>query len=194
MGPVVLLASLLLSTTAPSSPEPTPPGRMVRRSIAATMWPIEPAFAAGFVWSGSGMVPFVGANAFVPVIPGVGPVLAGRVSGASVGAAGFTEAQVGIGAAWEGRLGELRARVSLIPTAVITAVGGDAIVTTTATPGVLVPLELGLPLGGGVSFGAVVEPGVAVPVRIVVDNRIETGRDRLFVNVGASLTFGGPFD
>jgi hypothetical protein len=59
---------------------------------------------------------------------------------------------------------------------------------------VLVPLELGLPLGGGVSFGAVIEPGLAVPVRLVVDDRVETGRDRLFVNVGASLTFGGPFD
>lgn len=167
---------------------------MVRRSIAATMWPVEPAVAAGFVWSGSGMVPFVGVNAFVPIIPGVGPVVAGRVAGASAGVASLTEAQVGIGAAWEGRLGELRARVSLIPTAVITAVGDDAITTTTTTPGVLVPLELGLPLGGGVSFGAVVEPGLAAPVRIIVDNRVETGRDRLFVNVGASLTFGGPFD
>jgi hypothetical protein len=167
---------------------------MVRRSIAATMWPVEPAAAAGFVWSGSGMVPFVGVNAFVPIIPGVGPTVAGRLAWTAVGTTAFTEAHVGIGAAWEGRLGELRARVSLIPTAVITAVGDEAITTTTATPGVLVPLELGLPLGGGVSFGAVIEPGLAVPVRLVVDDRVETGRDRLFVNVGASLTFGGPFD
>jgi riboflavin biosynthesis pyrimidine reductase len=111
-----------------------------------------------------------------------------------VGGASFTEGQAGIGVAWEGRLGELRARVALIPTAVVTAVGDDAITTTVTTPGMLVPLELGLPLGGGVSFGAVIEPGIAAPVRVVVDNRIETGRDRLFVNVGASLTFGGPFD
>lgn len=195
MGPAVLLASLLLSTAAPSSPEAQPPpGRMVRRSIAATMWPVEPAAAAGFVWSGSGMIPFVGVNAFVPIIPGVGPAVAGRLAWTAVGTTTLTEAQVGIGAAWEGRLGELRARVSLIPTAVMTAVGDNAITTNTITPGVLVPLELGLPLGGGVSFGAVVEPGLAIPVRLIADERVETGRDRLFVNVGASLTFGGPFD
>lgn len=194
MGPAVLLASLLLSTTAPAAPEGPPPGRMVRRSIAATMWPVEPAVVGGFIWSGPGMVPFVGATAFVPIIPGVGPVVAGRLAHAAVGGASFTEGQAGIGVAWEGRLGELRARVALIPTAVVTAVGDDAITTTVTTPGVLVPLELGLPLGAGVSFGAVIEPGIAAPVRVVVDNRIETGRDRLFVNVGASLTFGGPFD
>ena len=199
MGPGLLLASLLLTASGPTqstsaSPDPAPAGRFVRRSIAATMWPAAPALSGGFVWSSAGIVPFAGATVFVPIIPSVGPVVAGRVAHSTVGATGFTEAQVGIGVAWEGRMGELRARAGLVPTAVVTAVGDEVGSTTAVTPGVLLPLELGLPLGSGVSFSATVEPGLATPVFLVLGNEVESGRDRLFVNVGAGLAFGGPVD
>lgn len=201
MVPALLCASLLLTTSAPasaapaSSDTPAPPvGRLVRRSIAATMWPVEPALSGGFVWSSAGIVPFGGATIMVPIIPGVGPIVAGRVAGSTVGTSSFLEGMVGIGVGWEGRMGELRARAGLVPAAVVTTVGDDVASSTTVTPGVLVPLELAVPLGAGVSFGAVIEPGLATPVFLVLGNQVESGRDRLFVNVGASLTFGGPVD
>lgn len=155
---------------------------------------MAPALAGGFTWSSAGIVPFAGATVFVPIIPGLGPVVAGRVAAGSVGSTTFTEGQVGIGVAWEGRMGELRARAGLVPMAVVTAVGDNVTSTTAVTPGVLLPLELGLPLGSGVSFSAVLEPGLATPVFLVLNNQVESGRDRLFVNVGAGLTFGGPVD
>jgi hypothetical protein len=200
MGPSVLLAVLWLATDPMSSPATSSAGRPVRRSIAATAWPIEPAVSAGFQFSGPAVLPVAGLTAFVPVIPGVGPLLAVRGAHAADGAASFTEGQLGLGVAWEGRVGELRARAGLAPMVVITALtdegggddGGDG-GAPRVTAGVLAPLELGLPLGGGVSVGVVVEPGIAPQAR-VGQGPSELGRDRLFVNVGASLTFGGPFD
>jgi hypothetical protein len=205
MGLPVLLAAVWLatdptpstatpSTATPSTATPTTPaGRLQKRSIAATAWPVEPGLAGGFLFSGPGVIPFVGLTLFVPVIPGLGPVMLGRGAHAADAAVSFTEGQMGLGLAWEGRLGELRARAGLVPLVVVTAVGDGGDDVASVTPGVLAPLELGLPLGGGVSFGAVIEPGVA-PRASVGQGANEVGRDRFFVNVGASLTFGGPFD
>lgn len=197
MGPSVLLAVWWLATDPTSTPTPPPPtsstARPVKRSIAATAWPIEPALSGGFLFSEPGVAPMAGLTAFVPVIPGVGPIIAARGAHTTDGAASFTEGQLGLGLAWEGRVGELRARAGLAPMLVVTALDDGDSGTARVTGGVLVPLELGIPLGGGVSVGVVVEPGVAPRAR-VGQGTTELGRDRVFVNVGASLTFGGPFD
>jgi hypothetical protein len=183
------------ATETPATETPaTSTGRLHRRSIAATAWPVEPGLAGGFLFSGPGVIPFAGLTLFVPVIPGLGPVALGRGAHAADAAVSFTEGQLGLGLAWEGRLGELRARAGIVPLVVVTALGDGGADVTSVTPAVLAPLELGLPLGGGVSFGAVVEPGVAPRARVVGQDASEVGRDRFFVNVGASLTFGGPFD
>ena len=57
---------------------------------------------------------------------------------------------------------------------------------------VLLSLDLSLPLGGGVAFTGSFEPGLARSVVHIVDGAVAVGRDRLFVFVGAGLTFGGP--
>jgi hypothetical protein len=198
--PAETVPSLLrLPTTLAATATATPPARpdqvrAVKRSIAATVWPLEPAVGAGFVWSSNGIVPFAGATVFVPIIPGVGPVVVARGAGTFVGDVSFAEAMGGIGVAYEGRMGDVRARASLVPTVVLTSLadGSDSVVSV--TPGAMLPLELGLPLGAGVSFTGTVEPGVAVPVAIVEGGQIVSGRDRLFVMVGAGITFGGPVD
>jgi hypothetical protein len=168
--------------------------RRIKRSIAATMWPVEPAVGAGFVWSSNGIVPYAGATVFVPILPGVGPVVIARGAGTILGDTAFAEVMGGIGVAYEGRLGDLRARASLVPTAVMTSVSDPDGDLFTVTPGAMLPLEVGLPLGGGVSFTGSIEPGVAVPVAITEGNQIVSGRDRLFVMLGAGITFGGPVD
>ncbi len=169
-------------------------GTAVRRSIAATQWPLEPAIGAGFLWSNTAIVPFVGLTTFVPVIPGVGPTVAVRAGATTTGEASYAEAIVGIGVGLEGKLGNLRARASFVPSAQLSVVDVGAGAVTTLGPAVIVPLELGLPLGGGVTFTGSIEPGVAAPVSVVVGDEVVTGRDRFFVMLGAGVTFGGPVD
>jgi len=191
------MLALALAAALCASPEETtgpaePPKKTVRRSIAATWWPVEPAVNAGFGFSGPGLVPFVGMSALVPVIPGLGPTFIARGLWSDVGTVSFAEGMTGIGVGWEGKMGDMRARASFVPTAVVTSVGGvDGV---SVTPGVLVPLEVGLPLGFGMSFTGTFEPGIATPVLLFDGASLETGRDRLFVFVGAGVTFGGPVD
>ena len=166
----------------------------MRRSIAATQWPIEPALSAGFLWSNTAIVPFIGLTAFVPVIPGVGATVAARVGATTTGTASYIEGVFGIGAGFEGKLGGLRARASFVPSAQLSVVDTGRGGVTTLGPAVIVPLELGLPLGGGVSFTGSIEPGVAAPVSVFVGDEVVTGRDRFFVMLGAGVTFGGPVD
>jgi len=180
--------------TATSQQAPRAPGTVVRRSIAATQWPLEPAISAGFLWSSTAIVPFIGLTTFVPVIPGVGPTIAVRGGAATTGEASYIEGLFGIGVGLEGKLGDLRARASFVPSVQLSAVDTTAGSATSIGPAILVPLELGLPLGGGVSFTGTIEPGVAAPVSVVVGDEVVTGRDRFFVMLGAGITFGGPVD
>ena len=201
----VMLSALLMSTAAqlasPAPPTGTTPsmpsmpaGHAVKRSIAATMWPVEPSVSAGFLWSSVGIVPYAGLTAFVPIIPGLGPCVVVRGAASDTGRSSFVEGLVGIGPAWEGRLGDMRARISLVPAAIVSSVTSDTSSGIGTQPGLLVPVELGLPLGSGISFTGFIEPGVSTAVVTVADRQIDTGRDRLFVMIGAGLTFGGPVD
>lgn len=195
----VMLSALLMSTAAQVAPPAPPPatmpaGHAVKRSIAATMWPMEPSLSAGFLWSSVGIVPYAGLTAFVPIIPGLGPCVVVRGAASDTGRSSFVEGMVGIGPAWEGRLGDMRARISLVPAAIVSSVTSDSISGIDTQPGLLVPVELGLPLGSGISFTGFIEPGVSTAVVTVADRQIDTGRDRLFVMIGAGLTFGGPVD
>ncbi len=193
----VMFAALVVAVAAQVSLEPVgsveppaEPPKMVRRSIAATWWPVEPSVSAGFLMSGPGLLPYAGASIFAPIIPGLGPTVIARATGIDTGVATFWEVMSGLGIGWEGKLGDLRARASVVPIAVVTGVGPD----TALTPGVLLPLEVGLPLGYGVSFTGSVEPGLANAVLLFDGGTLETGRDRFFVMVGAGITFGGPVD
>ena len=197
----VTLAALMMTAAVPGSPAPAveaapaaPPGQTAKRTIAATLWPVEPSVAAGFLGSSAGIVPYEGATVFVPIIPGLGPTVVMRGAATDTGRSTYAEGIVGIGAAWEGRLGDMRARVSLVPAAVVTSAHDATRSAVVLNPGVLLPLEVALPLGNGVSFTGFIEPGVSTAVVTVVDNQIDTGRDRLFVLLGAGLTFGGPVD
>lgn len=184
------------TTTATTDAAPTtrPAVTVVRRSIAATQWPIEPALSAGFLCSTAGLVPYAGLTAFVPVIPGVGPTVMARGALSTVGDDRFLEGIVGIGVGLEGQVGGLRARASIVPAATISAVSDAGVDATTVGPAVLVPLELGVPLGGGVSFSGTLEPGVGSAVELGSRADPITGRSRFFVFVGAGITFGGPVD
>ncbi len=155
------------------------------------------------------MVPWAGATAFAPLYFSAGPVVAGRVFGVSTGALDVIEGVVGVGVGWQGHLGEARARASVVPGLLMSdgrrpsgtlvtpggtvgLPGGVGTVTSTA---VLVPFELGLPLGGGVSFIGVVEPAVSTEAAYVDDNGVVAyARNRLFVFVGIGLDVGGPVD
>ncbi len=189
------LAAPTTATTATTA-KPQAAGTLIKRSIAATQWPLEPALSAGFLWSNVAMVPYLGMTTFVPVIPGVGPTVLLRVGAASTGEASYLEGIFGLGVGLEGKLGDLRARVSIVPSVQLSSVDTTGTVNdvTRLGPAVLVPLELGLPLGSGVSFTGTIEPGIAAPVRVAVGNDVVTGRDRFFVLLGVGVTFGGPVD
>lgn len=183
--------------------------RRVTRSLATTAWPIEPSAAAGFVLAGDALVPWAGATAFAPLFFSAGPVVASRVLGQSTGSLDVIEAVVGAGVGWQGHLGEARARASVVPGVLVSAArppsgavvapggsvglpGGNGPLLSAA---VIVPLELGLPLGGGVSFTGFVEPSIATAVAYPDDNGvIGYARNRLFVFVGVGLDVGGPLD
>jgi hypothetical protein len=183
--------------------------RRVTRSLATTAWPVEPSLSAGFVLAGDAMVPWAGATAFAPLYFSAGPVVAGRVLGLSTGTLDVVEGVIGAGVGWQGRLGEARARASVVPGLLFSRArlgsgatptpdgglvdaGGPGDVLATA---VVLPLELGLPLGGGVSFSFVVEPTVSTTVNYAdVDGAVAYGRNRLFVFVGAGVDVGGPLD
>jgi hypothetical protein len=175
--------------------------------LATTAWPVEPSLSAGFVLAGDAMVPWAGATAFAPLYFSAGPVVAGRVLGVSTGALDVVEGVVGAGVGWQGRLGEARARASVVPGLLISdgrrpsgtlvtpggtvgLPGGVGPLTSTA---VMVPLELALPLGGGVSFTGVVEPAISTEAAYVDDTGVVAySRNRVFVFVGIGLDVGGP--
>lgn len=193
-------------TTAPpkttaTKPTPTDPrGKAVKRSLASTQWPVEPAFNAGFVVSRDSFAPFVGLSLFVPVWPGVGPALVARGAGIQTGQLTAGEAVVGLGPAVETNLGGLRARATLAPGVLVSGSNGagdadlDGGSDVTVGPAVVLPLEVGLPLGGGVSFSLTIEPGLSRPVVYAVDGEVAYARDRAFVYAGAGVNFGGPPD
>lgn len=170
---------------------------MVRRSLASTVWPVEPAFAAGFSPAPEAFLPWAGLSLFVPVLPGLGPVVVGRAVTGGVGSASLVEGFVGAGPAIEGLFGTLRGRAALVPALRVTSVAGSETTAdnvTSAGFAVVAPLELGVPLGSGVSFTVSLEPGVTTAVSATVDGASVRLRDRFFVLVGGGLTFGGPVD
>lgn len=170
---------------------------MVRRSLASTVWPVEPAFSAGFSPGAEAFLPWAGLTLFVPVLPGLGPVVVARGMTGGVVGAGLVEGYVGAGPAIEGMFGTLRGRAGLVPALRVSSVSGSEAAadnTTSAGFAVLAPLELGVPLGGGVSFTVAVEPGVTTAVSATVEGASLRLRDRFFVMVGGGLTFGGPVD
>jgi hypothetical protein len=170
---------------------------MVRRSLASTVWPVEPAFSAGFSPAPEAFLPWAGVSLFVPVVPGLGPVVVARGVTGGVGSASLVEGLVGAGPAVESMFGNLRGRAALTPALRITSVTGSeasADNVTSAGFAVIVPLEIGVPLGGGVSFTVSVEPGVTTAVPATVDGTSLRLRDRFFLLVGGGLTFGGPVD
>lgn len=167
----------------------------MKRSLASTTWPLEPAFNAGFLASDGGLLPFVGLTVFVPIWPGIGPSLVVRGSGTQVGQLLFYEGVVGVGAAWEGRLENVHARITLTPSLLASGFDyDDGDRGLSLGPAILLPIDIALPLGNGVAFTGSVEPGLARSVVHVVEGDVAIGRDRLFVFVGAGLTFGGPPD
>ncbi len=142
-------------------------------------------------------MPWAGVTLFVPVLPGVGPVVVARGLTGGVGSASLVEGVVGLGPAVEGMFGTLRGRAGLTPALRITSVAGSETNTdnvTSASFAFMAPLELGVPLGSGVSFTVSVEPGVTTAVSATVDGTSLRLRDRFFVLVGGGLTFGGPVD
>jgi hypothetical protein len=154
---------------------------------------VEPAFNAGFLASEDGILPFVGVTVFVPVWPGLGPSLVARGCGTQVGELAFYEGLVGVGVAWEARLENVHARVTLVPAVLASGFRfDDDDDGLSLGPALLLPVDLSLPLGGGVAFTGSIEPGLSRSVLHVVDGDVAVGRDRLFVFIGAGLTFGGP--
>lgn len=171
------------------------PPKPIKRSLASTTWPVEPALAAGFVVSRDSFAPFVGANVFVPILPGVGPAVVVRVSGVQSGTLTVVESAVAVGPAWETQLGGLRARLTVAGGALVHSYGFSADdAGNSVGPVVLVPVEVGLPLGNGVSFDLSFTGGLSRGVNHRVDGVPVYGRDRAFVYVGAGLNFGGPPD
>lgn len=164
----------------------------MKRSLASTTWPVEPAFNAGFLASDDGLLPFVGVTIFVPVWPGLGPALVARGSATQLGALSFYEGLLGVGAVWEGRLESVLARLTLTPAVLASGFNEDSGESGLSLgPALLLPLDLALPLGNGIAFTASVEPGLSRRIVHAVDGDV-VGRDRVFVFVGAGLTFGGP--
>lgn len=173
--------------------------KAVKRSLASTTWPVEPAINAGFLISRDSFAPFVGASVFYPVWPGIGPAVVARVSGLQTGVLTVVEGFVGAGPAFETNLGDLRGRVSFAPGLLVSGYAFDGVTTdvdddsgVSFGPGLVVPLEAGLPLGGGTSFTLTIEPGLGRSIVHVVDGDIAYSRDRAFVYVGAGINFGGP--
>jgi hypothetical protein len=188
--PVLLGLALAGGLDPPAAPQRPKP---VKRSLASTTWPVEPAFNAGFVVSRDSFAPFAGVSVFVPVIAGVGPAVVARVSGVQSGSLGVVEGVVGVGPAFESNLGGLRGRLTIAPGVLVHGYGfSDEDTGVSVGAAVVVPLEAGLPLGGGVTFNLTIEPGLARGVLHVVDGEIGFSRDRAFVYVGAGLDFGGP--
>ncbi|MDP2339375.1 MAG: hypothetical protein Q8O67_00345 [Deltaproteobacteria bacterium] len=191
-------ATATTTTTTPAAARPAAgQPRAVKRSLASTTWPVEPAFNAGFLASEDGILPFVGVTVFVPIWPGLGPSLVARGCGTQVGQLSFYEGSVGVGVGWEARLENVHARVTLAPAVLASGFqfvdgGGDGDQGLGFGPALLLPLDLSLPLGGGVAFTGSIEPGLSRSVLHVVDGAVAVGRDRLFVFIGAGLTFGGP--
>jgi hypothetical protein len=199
------------ATTTPATAMTTTAGpRRITRSLATTAWPVEPAVSAGFVLVGDSMVPWAGATAFSPLYFSTGPLVAGRVLGTTTGLLDVIEGVVGAGIGWQGRLGDVRARAGLVPgllfsratrpAAAQSGRGGDdaarpATIADVTSTAVMVPLELALPLGGGVSFTGVVEPTISTKATYVDDSgAVAYARDRFFVFVGVGLDVGGPVD
>ncbi len=157
---------------------------------------MEPALAGGFVFVDDGVVPWAGGSAFAPLFFSAGPLAAARVLWTSNAGVDVVEGVVGAGAAWQGRLGEARVRLGVVPALLWShaAVAGEDDVVDAFAPAVLVPLEVGLPLGGGVSMSAYVEPLLAPSIRHVTDGGLAYGRDRVVVLLGVGLDVGGPVD
>ena len=185
-----LLFGLLVHSGAPPV---APASRAVKRSLASSTWPVAPSLNAGFLASDLDLLPFIGVSVFVPVWPGLGPSLIVRASGTQVGELLFYEGFVGIGAAWEAHLQDVHVRATLTPAVLASGFRfdeGDS--GLSFGPGLLLPLELSLPLGNGVAFTGSVEPGLGRTVIHAVDGSYAVGRNRLFVFLGAGLSFGGP--
>jgi hypothetical protein len=167
--------------------------RAVKRSLATTQWPVEIGASGGFLLTQDALSPWVAASVYVPVLSGVGVGVVGGVTGVAEAGVTVVEGVAGVGPVLETALGGLRARATLAPGVLVSGYdveGGDNGVTV--GPAVLVPLEVGLPLGGGVSFDLVITPGLSRAVIHFVGNETVYARDRVFLNVGAGITFGGP--
>ncbi len=194
--PLLLFVAGGLSPAAdPSTHAGAATPKPIKRSLASTTWPVEPSFNAGFVVSRDSFAPFVGASVFVPILPGVGPAAVVRVSGVQSGTLGVVESVVAVGPALETQLGGLRARLTVAAGALVHSYGYDASDNGNSVGGaVLVPVEVGLPLGNGVSFDLSITGGLSRGVIHAVDDVVAYSRDRAFVYVGAGLNFGGPPD
>lgn len=188
------LSAVPPNVAAPPSPpaDGAPRVKAVKRSLASTTWPLEPSFVGGFVVSRDSFAPFVGAGLFYPVLPGIGPAVVVRVSGVQNGDLGVVEGVVGVGPAFETNLGDLRGRLTVAPGVLVSGYGYNDDSGVTVGPSVVVPLEAGLPIGGGTSFTLSIEPGVSRAVLHVANGEVAYSRDRVFVYVGAAINFGGP--
>lgn len=190
--PTITTAPTTTADTTAAAGRPGP--RRVKRSLATTAWPVEPSIAGGFVFTNDAMVPWVGATAFTPLLFSAGPVIAARALWSSDAGVDVVESLWGVGVGWQGRLGEARARLSIVPALMWShaAVAGDR--ADALLPAVMAPLELGLPLGGGVSMSAYIEPTVAPSVTYAANGEAAYARDRLSILVGVGLDVGGPVD
>lgn len=192
------------TATATATPMPTPmtdagtagprTGKRVRRSIANTLWPVEPALDAGFLLSEPAILPTLTGSIFVPILPSLGPIVSATVSGAGTPDSTFVSGFAGVGLGLETRMGDLRARVAAIPSVFLDHLAQTGGGETLAGVGLLLPLEVGIPITDGLSFTGKVALGAGPDVAVLTGDVVESGRDRFFVMAGAGLNFGGPVD
>jgi hypothetical protein len=167
--------------------------------VATTVWPVVPSLQLGLAVSDQGVFPVAVVDAFVPIIPTIGPwvrVAAGGTAGSYGLLAG--ELMAGVGAGVEGQLGGVHGRAGVMPVVGLHAyrvVGSSPLPGTPPSPvpllGLWAPIEVELPLGGGIHaiVGATLGYTNAVAHRINGEDAF--GRGRLYALMTFGLLLGG---
>jgi hypothetical protein len=168
---------------------------------ASSLWPVEPSVHIGFLLSSGGVQPGVVVQLFAPVVSPAGAFVlaAGTYSPGALDVT-VTEGVFALGIAAEGSLDSMRVRAGVGPGVIVhhfslnpafDTVGVDSD-TTIARAALVAPVEIGLPLGHGMSFtvGGFLAASSAIE-HDVNDTRVwSRGTASVMATVG--VTFGGP--
>jgi hypothetical protein len=185
-------------TTAKPAPKQAKPAAQPSVLTATSVWPVVPSVQLGLAASDLGVFPVAVVDAFVPIIPTIGPWV--RVAaGGSVGNYGLLVGELlgGVGVGVEGQIGGIRGRVGAMPVVGVHAysVASEPLPDTPSSPlpllGIWAPVEVELPLGGGTHALAGATLGYTNAVLHRINGEDAFGRGRIYALVTFGLLFGG---